>query len=365
MKKQILIILIASLLIYCKKNTPKVASPEKAAQGFFASATVDTVFADSISIRAVVFDGNNMWYAANGGKYGFYDIEKKKMFNGHIALDTITPEFRSIAKTKEHVFILNAGSPALLYRISKDGRQVKLVYHEDDSKAFYDSMQFFNDLEGIAMGDPTGKCLSVIVTRDGGNSWTKLPCDKLPAISEGEAAFAASNTNLIIKGKHAWMVSGGKKARLFRSTDKGKNWEVYNTPIVQGKSMTGIFTADFYDEKNGFIAGGDYESPTQTISNKAVTVDGGKTWEPVAEGQGFGYASCVQYVPHGDARQLVCVGASGLQYSADSGKNWTQLLKDKELYTIRFQNDSVAFAAGKNKIVRVRFNRQPAPAQHY
>ncbi len=25
--------------------------------------------------------------------------------------------------------------------------------------------------------------------------------------------------------------------------------------------MTGIFTADFYDSKHGFIAGGDYESP--------------------------------------------------------------------------------------------------------
>jgi hypothetical protein len=30
---------------------------------------------------------------------------------------------------------------------------------------------------------------------------------------------------------------------------------------------------------------------------KARTTDGGKTWKLVAENQGFGYASCVQYIP--------------------------------------------------------------------
>ena len=34
---------------------------------------------------------------------------------------------------------------------------------------------------------------------------------------------------------------------------------MYDTPIVQGKAMAGIFTADFYDTNQGFIAGGDYE----------------------------------------------------------------------------------------------------------
>jgi hypothetical protein len=32
------------------------------------------------------------------------------------------------------------------------------------------------------------------------------------------------------------------------------------------------------------------------IFNKARTTDGGKTWKLVAENQGFGYASCVQYI---------------------------------------------------------------------
>jgi photosystem II stability/assembly factor-like uncharacterized protein len=50
--------------------------------------------------------------------------------------------------------------------------------------------------------------LSIIVTRDGGNTW-KLPADKLPRTANGEAAFAASNTNIVIKGNNTWIVSGG------------------------------------------------------------------------------------------------------------------------------------------------------------
>ncbi|AWI26652.1 sialidase family protein [Flavobacterium pallidum] len=355
MKKFLIITLSASFLICCKKDPAENPKADNAIERIFASADVDTITADSMSIRAILIDKDKLWYAANDGKYGFYDLSRGKMFNGHIALDSLKPEFRSISKTAENIFILNVGSPALLYKISKDGRQAKIVYRENDPKAFYDSMQFFNDKGGIAMGDPTGNCLSVITTTDGGDSWKKILCDKLPAITEGEAAFAASNTNLIVKGSNIWMVSGGKKSRLFHSPDKGKTWNVYNTPIVQGKVMTGIFTADFYDDNNGFIAGGDYEIPGQNHGNKAITSDGGKNWKLVAENKGFGYASCVQYVPGSHAKQLVCVGPSGLQYSSDSGNNWKQLLKDKDLYTIRFQNDSVAFAAGRNKIVRVRF----------
>jgi photosystem II stability/assembly factor-like uncharacterized protein len=355
MKKYLIVLLSASFLISCKKEpaaSDKIfMKPEVA----FASADIDTITTDSMSARAILVDLDKIWYAANDGKYGFYDLTKDKMFNGHIAIDTLKPEFRSIAKTTENIFILNVGSPALLYKISKDGKQTRLVYRENHPKAFYDSMQFFNDKEGIAMGDPTNGCLSVITTSDGGATWQKTPCDKLPAITEGEAAFAASNTNLIIKGNHAWMVSGGKKARVFHSADKGKTWNVYNTPIVQGKVMTGIFTADFYDDKNGCIAGGDYEIQNQNHGNKAITADGGKTWKLIAENKGFGYASCVQYIPHSNAKQMVCVGASGLQYSSDSGENWTQLLKDKDLFTIRFQNDSTAFAAGRNKLLRIRF----------
>ena len=163
--------------------------------------------------------------------------------------------------------------------------------------------------------------------------------------------------NVIIKGNHCWIVSGGVKSRVFYSFDKGKTWSVFETPIVQGQAMTGIFTADFYDDKIGFIAGGNYEIPTQNFHNKAITFDGGKTWNLVAENQGFGYASCVQFVPNSDGKELISVGATGLHYSPDFGKTWKQFSTDNSLYTLRFVSPNLVFDAGKDKIVRIQLKR--------
>lgn len=321
----------------------------------FSVVQIDTLFQDEISIRAIVIDKDKIWYAADKNRFGFYDLKHNKKIENKIIEQDLKIEFRSIAQTDNYIYILSVANPALLYQISKDGKSSKLVYQEKNEKVFYDSMQFWNNKEGIAIGDPLDNKLCILKTTDGGFTWNKLPESKLPQVFEGEAHFAASNTNIIIKGKDTWIVSGGKKARTFYSPDKGDSWKSYDTPIVQGKQMTGIFTADFYDEKNGFVAGGNYEVLNQNFDNKAITNDGGKTWKLIANNEAFGYASCVQYVPNSQGNGIVVVGASGLYYSSDGGSNWKQFSKDPSLYTIRFIDGNTAIAAGRNKMIRIRF----------
>ena len=53
---------------------------------------------------------------------------------------------------------------------------------------------------------------------------------------------------------------------------------------------------------------------------------------------------------------MVCVGGTGIFYSSNFGKNWKKISEVNNLYTLRFLNDSVAYAAGKNKIVKLSFN---------
>ena len=328
---------------------------KKSMNANFQSIQIDTLFEDKISIRAIAVDKNKVWYAADNSRFGFFDLEQNKKTESTIATDKSKAEFRSISQTTNNIYILNVSNPALLYKIPKDGSKAKLVYQENGKKVFYDSMQFWNDSEGIATGDPLTNCFNIITTRDGGNTWNKIVCDKLPQLSEGEAAFAASNTNIVVKGNRTWIVSGGKKARVFYSPNKGNSWKVFDTPIIKGKTMTGIFTADFYDCQNGFIAGGNYELLNQNFGNKASTADGGKTWNLRAENQGFGYASCVQYVPGSKSKALVVVGATGLFYSGDRGNTWKQFSNDSNLFTIRFIDNYTAIAAGKNKMVRIVF----------
>jgi hypothetical protein len=321
----------------------------------FNSVKIDTLFQDKISIRAIVLDNDKIWYAGDKNRFGFYDLKDNKKFENKIVADTLKIEFRSIAKTDDYIYVVCVANPGLLYQISKDVKNTKLVYQEKGEKVFYDSMQFWNNKEGIAIGDPLTNHLCLLKTIDGGFTWNKIPENKLPEVFEGEAHFAASNTNIIIKGKDTWIVSGGKKSRVFYSSDKGNSWKIYETPIVQGKQMTGIFTADFYDSKNGFVTGGNYEVLNQNFDNKAITNDGGKTWKLIANNQGFGYASCVQYVPKSKGKGIVVVGASGLFYSSDAGINWMQFSQDPSLYTIRFVNETTAIAAGRNKMIRIRF----------
>lgn len=348
MKKAFFLSLILIIFVNCK-------SAVNSHKSVFSTIVTDTLLKDKISIRAIAVNGNKVYYAANKNRVGYIDLKSSAKFEAKIDKDNLDLEFRSLAVTNNAVFIVNVGNPAFLYRFSKNLFQKQLVYEEKNDKVFYDSMQFWNDREGIALSDPTNECLAILLTKDGGKTWYKPTCAGLPKMMEGEAAFAASNTNIIVKENSTWIVSGGKKSRVFHSSDKGISWSVYQTPIVQGEAMTGIFTADFYNDKIGFIAGGNYEKPNQNFQNKALTTDGGKTWKLVAENTGFGYASCIQFIPKSNGKGLVCVAGNGLFYSNDSGSTWTQLSQDSTLYTLRFIDNKTAIAAGKDKIIRIKF----------
>src|SRR5690606_32645238 len=96
-----------------------------------------------------------------------------------IEYDSLELEFRAVASTSSDFFMLSIENPALLYKTGDSGA-MEVVYKEEDENVFYDAMQFWNDQEGIAVGDPTQGCLSVIITRDGGKTWNKLNCGVLP-----------------------------------------------------------------------------------------------------------------------------------------------------------------------------------------
>ena len=191
------------------------------------------------SIRALeVINEKKVWFAGSKGIFGF-----TKDGGDHWKIDSIQIgnkplEFRAIAVTNKAVFLLNVASPAYLLKSEDNGQNWDIVYQEDHPDVFYNSMKFWDNKSGIAVGDPIDGCLSIIVTHDGGKSWKKLDCSALPSTADGEAGFAASNTNIVLKGDHAWLATGGKKARIFHSLDKGNSWKVFDTPMQQGGKMT-------------------------------------------------------------------------------------------------------------------------------
>ena len=360
--KRIVVILFFCVLYSCQSENKKMGKRT------VSKVKIDLIHTDSLlSVRAIDFNDEYLFYgsANHFGKRALhselqFDLNAFKLERGshhfkHVVNYEDKPlAFRAIEYVNGNVLALSIGSPARLYKLNRKSSQPKLVYEEVHENAFYDAIAFWNDNEGIAIGDPTEDCMSIIITRDGGDSWVKLSCDILPKTKEGEAAFAASDSNIAIIGSHTWIATGGLASRIMYSSNKGNTWEVIETPIVQGLETTGMYALDFYDKLNGFAIGGDYTKAADSSANKIRTRDGGKTWQVVAENQSPGYRSCVQYVPNSNANELVAVGFNGIDYSNDSGTSWKHL-SDEGFYTLRFLNDSVAYAAGRKRIAKLTF----------
>ncbi|WNH07895.1 WD40/YVTN/BNR-like repeat-containing protein [Thalassobellus suaedae] len=344
--KRITLLLLITVFFSCKKENQFISRNIK-------SVTVETILQDSLlSIRAIdILNDKSLAFAANNGAFGLYNPKTKLWQISVQKYDTLNLHFRAIAHTSTDFFMLSIENPALLFKTGDTGK-MELVYKEAGAGVFYDAMTFWNDNEGIAVGDSTNGCLSIIITRDSGQTWQKLPCENLSKAEIGEGAFAASNTNIKVLGNKTWIAT--TSGNVYFSEDKGVSWDVVNTPIVQDKATEGIYSIDFYDEQNGFAIGGDYTNPDVNTANKIKTTDGGKTWILVAENQIPNYKSCVQYIPNRKGNELVVVGFNGIDFSMDSGESWKHI-SDENFYSIRFLNDSVAYASGAERISKLTF----------
>ncbi|TXG35251.1 WD40/YVTN/BNR-like repeat-containing protein [Seonamhaeicola maritimus] len=342
MKKLLLFLVVVVCCFSCRKE-------DKFVSRNISKVEIKHILKDSmLSIRAIeIFKNETLQFAGNRNAFGEIYLNSNEWVISQQKFDSLEMQFRSIAYSSSHYYMASIGNPALIFNHYKE-----LVYQENHPKIFYDSMDFWNDKEGIAIGDSTDGCLSVIITRDGGNSWTKLTCDELPKGLKDEGAFAASDSNIAIVGDKTWVATTA--GRVYYSPDKGQTWEVFDTPIIKDKETEGIYSIDFYDELSGYAIGGDYTKPDDNTANKIKTTDGGKTWQLVAENENPGYRSCVQYMPNSEGKELVAIGFKGIDYSNDAGESWKHL-SDEGFYTIRFLNDSVAYAAGAGRISKLTF----------
>lgn len=258
-----------------------------------------------------------------------------------------TLDFRDIEAFDEktaYVLSIGNGKDSRIYKTINGGETWSLQFENTDEKAFFDSIAFWDKQNGLAMSDPVDGKYVLYQTNDG-ESWQKVPTEKMPSAKTGEAAFAASGTCIVTQGKkNIWLITGGMDARVFYSKNRGKSWKVYNTPIVKGTAGSGIFSIAMRDKKHGVIVGGNYEKPDDITNNLAFTNNGGKTW---TLGKGLnGYRSGVAYFVGG----IIAVGSSGSDISNDGGKTWKNL--DKENYNaVQSIGKNATWAVGANGLV--------------
>jgi cyanophycinase len=267
-------------------------------------------------------------------------------------------DFRGIKAFDANTAVVVSAGPAergqaRIYRTTDGAKSWTLAWNDSTKGIFLDGVAFWDASHGFTFSDPIDGKFVVLTTDDGGKSWQRVPAANLPVNQKGEAAFAASNTQLTVHGtSNAWIATGGgPEARVFRTTDRGRTWQVSSTGMPGGAS-SGLFGIAFADARNGIAIGGDYRNERGATAFAVRTTDGGVTWTRTGMNRPDGTTSGVAYVPGSTPAMFVAVGQTGVAYTKDFGASWIHA-DTITTYGVGVANAGAAFFAGARGHVSV------------
>jgi photosystem II stability/assembly factor-like uncharacterized protein len=298
----------------------------------------------------VAVNANVVWASGTRGRVA-RTTDGGKTWRVDSVPDAARLDFRDIfASSDSRAWAMSAGladsGQARIFG-TLDGIHWTKQFETTQKGVFLDAISFWDNDHGIAMSDPVDGKLFLIATNDGGKTWTHLNTDSAPPVLRGEAAFAASGTCLAVQGSsNVWIATGGgERARVFRSTDRGRTWSVSDTPVHAGSSAAGNFSVAFSDARHGVVVGGEYTKPKEASVNVALSDDGGKTWRQPKGPLPGGYMSGVAIIPGTQGRSMVAVGLAGTARSDDAGESW--MMVDSVAYnSVAFASHDAGWAAG-------------------
>lgn len=294
---------------------------------------------NSIRGLSVVTD-SLVWVSGTQGKVG-RSTDAGATWEWYSIPGCDTVDFREIeAFSREKAVIVSSGEPARIYLTLDGGKNWEQTYYNDTKGIFLDAMDFWNEREGVIIGDPINDIFTILLTRNGGKTWESM---KGPKASPGEACFAASGTTLrVLKGNDFAFASGGTVSRFFRFN--GAAWHITDWPATQGLATTGIFSFAFRDASNGVAVGGDYKDMMQEKRNCLITRDGGRTWTTPALAP-KGYRTSIEYL---DNKRMIVTGPLGTEVSGDGGNTWSPLGNDPNGYHVarKAKKGTVVYLAG-------------------
>ena len=264
--------------------------------------------------------------------------------------NTTTKEynFRDIEILNDSTAIImsvGSGEESNLLITHNQGKSWQILRINKEPKGFYDSIAFWDDQQGVIVGDPIDGHFVIEITKDQGKNWQRVAVDKLPAITVKEAAFAASGNTLIVgKMGEIWFATGGLSASVYHSTDFGKSWTKSAISLENTTETSGGYALGLNTQQQVFALGGNYLKRDGHYNNLATFKD--NKWKVVENG-GHGLRTAMSCV------KSTCISTGKLRsdISTDNGHSW-QVFSKQGFYTLS-SNSNTILAAGSNGKVAV------------
>ena len=354
----------AVLLSACASNTPPASATSASGPVVQGPAAWKTQPVSSTSSCRSLSAVNERvaWVGCSAGKV-FRTVDGGSSWTVDSVPGAARLDFRGIKAFDANTAVVTSAGPAeqgqaRIYKTVDGGKNWMLTWSDSTKGIFLDGVAFWDTQHGFTFSDPIDGRLVIISTDDGGAHWTKGAPSSIPIVLKGEAAFAASNTQLAVQGKsNAWIATGGgAEARVFRTTDRGRTWTVSSTGMPGGASA-GLFGIAFSDERNGLAVGGDYRIAQGPTDFAIRTSDGGVTWKPAGTSRPDGTTQGLALVPGSKNPIFVAVGARGTSFSRDFGVTWQQG-DTVTAWGVSFANPDVGWVAGQRGHV-AKFSARP------
>jgi photosystem II stability/assembly factor-like uncharacterized protein len=276
-------------------------------------------------------DGGETWQ--NCGPQGFAQLE----FRSIAAFDDLTAT------------IASAGTPAVILQTRNAGETWNEVFRHSSTTAFFDALRFWDRKRGIAFSDPVDGRILIVTTVDAGASWQVVASKTIPAATEKEGGFAASNSVLCLgSAGRAWIGTGGTPSatsRVYATSDFGQTWTVHPCPLASD-TAAGIFSiAASSDLKLLLAVGGDYRPEIQAKQTAAFSRDFGQSWQPAAEPPGAFVSAVCFASPESQHKTLVFATGPTSSFASVDGNSWKRF-SSTGFHALETSHSGRVFAVG-------------------
>ena len=253
-----------------------------------------------------VTDSNPLYETTDGGA-SWHVVQglPGAAVKGICAIDILKAPFINAGVRDERTIIHaggRVGSPAYLLR-SLDGGQSWSNIDMSPWVAMIVDVKFFDAMNGVvfAGSDPDieKSHALIVVTHDGGKTWSKSYESSRPAELTWKGAFPSRQVGYATIQSYAKPPSAQRL--IAKTTDGGKTWQ--ELPLVQNPEAN-EFGVGFISEQQGWVG---------TNKGAFETRDGGLSWHPVEMGR---VINKIRILPEGDTFRAYAIGADVYQFGA-------------------------------------------------